>query len=207
MLKLYTRISILSVITATLLMLSAQSLGQNSAENQLLTYSQSAQFYSPEPRGIVLADVSRGLYPLLIASDDNDAAGRVLSWSPDGGRFATNDGFDIYLSTADFRVHNISHSPDYAENDPVWSPDGRRLAFTASSGNYAENNVRWYVGIIDIEHEQPTYIPLPEDESFIVWQPIWSPDGRMLVYLTNKRTDGGAAENRLNVLDVERQQI
>jgi Tol biopolymer transport system component len=66
-------------------------------------------------------------------------------------------------------------------SDPRLSPDGRRLALMAQSSSSGDDYDVW---VVDLETEQAnrlTFTPTADG------MPIWSPDGRSLVFQTNRR--------------------
>jgi Tol biopolymer transport system component len=80
---------------------------------------------------------------------------------------------DIVLMDVDrAHLHNLTRHPA-ADRDPVWSPDGRHLAFVSDRGGQAQLYV-WEIG--------STHDPQPLVPSRIApgYRPIWSPDGRYM---------------------------
>ncbi len=59
-----------------------------------------------------------------------------LAWSPNGRRIAAAGGLEgIWtLRLGEARPERLTHN--YADEDPVWSPDGRTVAFTRRDFNY-----------------------------------------------------------------------
>lgn len=70
---------------------------------------------------------------------------------------------------------NITNSPGAADRYPVWSPDGKSIAwFSDASGEYQ-------LFITDQEGlEKPKVIPIPDPTFF--FRPAWSPDGRKIAF-------------------------
>ncbi len=68
-----------------------------------------------------------------------DAEGGTPSWSPDGGWIAfalegEDHDVDIFAINIDGKgLVNLTQHSAYADFDPIWSPDGSRLAFIACS--------------------------------------------------------------------------
>ncbi len=82
-------------------------------------------------------------------------------------------------------------SGDYDDSDPVWSPDGKAVAFVSNRSDNPDGNSNTDIWIVSANPasqgqtpKQLTFNP-NEDES-----PAWSPDGRQLAYKTV--TDGDA---------------
>ncbi len=117
----------------------------------------------------------------------------AASLSPSGDRVLFEAHADIFwVSTADGAAHNLTGTPAVAERSPVWSPDGRRVAyFSDASGEYA-----LHVRTIDADAPAKTFAL-----SVAPWfyaPPVWSPDGRKIVFqdmqlnLVCVETDTGA---------------
>lgn len=72
-------------------------------------------------------------------------------------------------------ARNITHNPAAADRSPVWSPDGKRIAwFSDATGEY-----QLMVG--DQEGlEKPRAIPLANPTFF--FKPAWSPDGKYISF-------------------------
>lgn len=120
--------------------------------------------------------------------------------SPDGTRFAlvsdAPDPFstDVTLSllpTDGGRVRNLGleDEPGLGHNDPEWSPDGRRIAFTWNGRNGSVGRPR-----IAIYTVATGAVRLLGDRGFA--NPNWSPDGRLLAV---ERSDGKGRD--LAILD------
>jgi tricorn protease len=77
-------------------------------------------------------------------------------------------------------IRNLTNSPGVADRDPVWSPDGKSIAyFSDESGEY-ELHVRPAHGFEALRKYQ-----LGKAPSYY-FGPIWSPDGKKIAY-TDKR--------------------
>jgi Tol biopolymer transport system component len=62
---------------------------------------------------------------------------------------------------------------------PAWSPDGKRLAFSRSAGDFAQ--------IVVINADGSGLASLTAD-SFTSRSPTWSPDGRRIAYVSIEST-------------------
>jgi TolB protein len=120
-------------------------------------------------------------------------------WSPDGERIIYLSGviasgdWDIHMMNADgsdkvplIVKFNVLVYP------PAWSPDGRYLAFVASSG---EGNREIYLW--DFEEEK--LIRLTNND-FREGSPSWSPDGQWLVFSASRRIEDDTVDQGLYVV-------
>ncbi len=90
----------------------------------------------------------------------------------------------VWLAATDGSTppHQLT-SGEHGDSQPVWSPDGRRLAFTSrrSTGSDAAT---LHVVPIGGPGETVTVCERPEG----IEQPAWSPDGRHLAFASRERT-------------------
>jgi TolB protein len=115
----------------------------------------------------------------LSASSESD-----LAWSHDGRTLFYASGLDITghdalwtVDAAGDGAHRLTHDQT-TDRSPAWSPDGRRVAYTAYHGDTAEIDVVNADGsgahrLIGRTGEKDT-------------QPAWSPDGKRLAFVQDK---------------------
>jgi tricorn protease len=103
------------------------------------------------------------------------------SLSPTGKRIileARGDIFTVPVENGDAR--NITASSDVAERQPLWSPDGKTIAwFSDKSGKGYE------LYLTDQEGKNPPRV-LSIGASKLAWEPVWSPDGKYIAFEDNK---------------------
>ena len=134
------------------------------------------------------------------------------SWSPDGGQiaFVSNRGGknQIYvIPVAGGEAQGLTSLPQGTGPAPVWSPDGSRIAFTAPPQTEPRNPAAPYrvtrnvyrfdaLGWVD-DVRQSIYIAPAEggealrltDGGCHCSSPLWSPDGKDILYLLSVRPD------------------
>jgi len=121
------------------------------------------------------------------------ASGLGLPIKTDPGA-ATSDS-DIFIANVDDLLAgvagpmNLTNNPDAVDDDPDWSPDGRRIVFTShpvtddpQRSNLAE------IYVINVDGTGLTRLTFNAEEERA---PSWSPDGSRIVYMC--RIGGGAA--------------
>jgi TolB protein len=112
------------------------------------------------------------------------------SWSPDGkqilfarGRRLGEEGSEtsLYLMNADGSGERVllrgpRRTPPSFLTGPVWSPDGKRIAFTRI--DYSENDMDVSVYVMDIDNKDAVKVADTAGE------PAWSPDGRSIAFVS-----------------------
>lgn len=140
---------------------------------------------------------------------------RDLAWSPDGTHFAysyyTNShkqNRDIYIVGAQGTGRiRLTDTPDTSEESPIWSPDGRRIAFSAIS--YEGHSLNEDIYIINADGSGLVQVT---DDPGRATDPAWSPDGTQLAFASNRYSDyeifiinlDGTGEQRLTNSDCGR---
>ena len=160
---------------------------------------------------IYVMDADGGNLQNLTNNLNNDSS---PSWSPDGKRivFSSARGGhlrnefvgitdEIYVMDADGENEQRLTENPKNDWDPIWSPDGKRIAFSSDrKGDLA--NYEIYVMDADGENEQRLTENRVDDKS-----PSWSPDGKRIVFYSNMEgnyeiyvmdADGGNLQNLTN---------
>jgi TolB protein len=145
-----------------------------------------SRFWTVQPDG-------RDAKPITSAGASLEAA-----WSPDG-RFIAMTGAagdatqtDIYTMRADgSQFRNVTDSPGH-DQDPDWSPDGKRIVFITLRTSV---NPDIYVMDADGGNQRPL-IEADTGE----YGPRWSPDGRRIVF---HRYIGGSGGSELFVINAD----
>ena len=129
------------------------------------------------------------------------------SWAPDGQRlvFSGLDGgiSDLYITDLDGKLTRLTNDK-FADLLPSWSPDGRRIALTTDRAPGTDLAVLQYgelrVALYDLETQQLTTLPHQDEGKHV--NPVWSPDGRKLIWVSDRTT-----VNNLYLFDLDRQEL
>jgi Tol biopolymer transport system component len=138
---------------------------------------------------VVNAD-GTGLATLDRIALDNDEGG-LPRWSPDGSRIAYVDArrgrFHVFTVQPDGRARRQVGTTSCAL-DPVWRPDGKRLACVGLTRKGGEP--RFAVNVVGLGGRIRRSLP-PGGSRAVLAAPTWSPDATKLTYL-RRRTNSAA---------------
>ena len=70
---------------------------------------------------------------------------------------------------------------DRTDEDPSWSPDGKRIAFTSLKGGRKRD-----IYVMDANGDNPRNLTNHPDRD---WNPSWSPDGKRIAFVSNRTRD------------------
>jgi TolB protein len=111
-----------------------------------------------------------------------------IAWSLDGKRLlysAQTDGnIELYVMNADGSdARRLTNTPNAAEYEPTWSPDGRQIAYTADLGN---SNTDIFMMDADGQNARN----LTNTPNVAEKQPAWGPlDTGVIAFVSNKTRD------------------
>jgi Tol biopolymer transport system component len=157
---------------------------------------------------IALTSFRDGSFGLFVMNADGSGQQRVArdafgpSWSPDGRRVAfgrpvhtprpdTPFSAAIYVSNADGSgLRRLTRDPA-SQGGPVWSPDGRKIAFTRSHAP-TEGRGPWESDVYVINVDGTGERNLTGDG--MSGGPTWSPDGRRIAFMSSGGIDVMSAD-------------
>jgi Tol biopolymer transport system component len=169
---------------------------------ETLRFINSTGAWSPDGASYAFAAKSGGQDNLVILDVPHDrivaqhrlglAAITNPSWSPDGRQlvFTGYDGgwSDLYVVDADGQNLRRLTADRYADLMPVWSPDGRTIAFATDRGPGTDfdilrfGNMRIALYYLDGDSIRV----LAGMERGKNTNPVWSPDGRSLAFVSDR---------------------
>jgi Tol biopolymer transport system component len=168
-----------------------------------LQYIHSAGAWDPSGHRFAITAVRRGDPVLVIANADGSGTREerrlegvreiyTPSWSPDGSRIVFSGlkgGFsDLFVYTLDTGALTQITDDRFADVHPVWSPDGRTVAFatdrfTTTLETLAFGALR--IGLLDLESGRVRAL-LPEARHVKQVSPQWEPGGGGLYFVSDR---------------------
>jgi Tol biopolymer transport system component len=175
-------------------------------------YSQIA--WSPDGTRIAWVNYLVGHYGIYVSNPDGTDARQLTdgvndgwpSWSPDGTRIVfSSTRYDSSISQcepgADFQCptdlyvmdvdgsHVVRLTSEPApEYDPVWSPDGTRIAFVKTF-NGTTTFIGSATGIFVMQADGSDVMPVSSHDGGSDFSPSWSPDGRQIAFASIRSED------------------
>src|SRR5690606_1572430 len=166
-----------------------------------LRYASSAAAFSPDGRYLAFAAQTGGRDALYIYDLQRKRVDRKLefelsaimspSWSPDSRyiAFSGNEGgiSDLFITDLDGNLRRLTKDR-YANLFPSWSPDGRTIAFSTDYGPETDFDKLTYSNLrVALYHLDTGEIEeLPHQEVGKNINPVWSPDSRSLVWVSDR---------------------
>ncbi|MGC4034916.1 MAG: PDZ domain-containing protein [Chitinophagaceae bacterium] len=103
------------------------------------------------------------------------------SLSPTGKRIlveARGEIFTVPVENGD--VRNLTHSSGVADRRPLWSPDGKQIAWFSDAGGNG------YALRIANQDGSNTIKTVSIGDAKLAWEPSWSPDSKFIAFADNK---------------------
>jgi Tol biopolymer transport system component len=122
-------------------------------------------------------------------------------WNASGIVYAVGEGLQITAEQPDSASRSLLDARNYSAQDPDWQPGGGRIVFQYKQGTH------WEIFAVNPDGSglavltRPVSVlvkTLPQNVS-----PAWSPDGRHIVYLSNRDAGNSAGAWHLWVMDAD----
>lgn len=102
------------------------------------------------------------------------------SLSPTGKRIIVEARGEIFtIPTENGDIRNITQSAGAADRRPIWSPDGKQIAWFSDKGGES------YALYITDQEGKNTPRKIAIGESKLAWNPCWSPDNKYIAFVDN----------------------
>ncbi len=113
--------------------------------------------------------------------EDVTSKAENASLSPTGKRIVLEARGEIFTAPVENGdVRNITQSSDAADRQPIWSPDGKQIAWFSDAGGKG-----YTLHLANQDGSNTTKI-IPIGESKLGWEPVWSPDNKYIAFEDNK---------------------
>ncbi len=171
------------------------------ADFESLRYSSSAAAFSPNGRYLAFVAQTGGRDALYIYDIERKRLDRKLefdlsaitspSWDPEGRYivFSGNDGglTDLFITDLSGNLRRLTRDR-YANLFPAWSPDGRTIAFSTDQAPGTDFDKLSYSNLrVALYHLETGEIELlPHQDVGKNINPVWSPDSRSLVWVSDR---------------------
>ena len=113
-----------------------------------------------------------------------------IGYNPSGDKitFESNRSGNIEIWTMKSNGTNLARltNGDSPHWNPIWSPDGKMIAYTTDKLGEEAGLHNWRNYNIWVANPETQKEMLITGEEQIDWNPVWSPDGKKIVYVTNR---------------------
>lgn len=132
------------------------------------------------------------------------------TWSPDGSRIGFvrkyEQGYFQSINVLDLGNLTVTPLTAVAQRryrDPAWSPDGAKIAFSAIGPIPYPIDYRSYIYVMNADGSGELRLTAPREDMPYSHSPVWSPDGKFLVFVADTsgestlaimRSDGTAVD-------------
>ncbi|MCB0204183.1 MAG: PD40 domain-containing protein [Anaerolineae bacterium] len=150
-----------------------------------------------DQRGLSRVDYDGNNYrdiPALLSANSPD-------WTESGIVYQSEDGIQLTADTPEDTNRLALGGFEYRYQDPAWQPGGARIVLQSKEGSHTEIFSMNADGSGLVALTRPTNAmadELPQNVS-----PAWSPDGRSIVFLSNRDENGSAGKWQLWVMDAD----
>ena len=102
---------------------------------------------------------------------------------------SNRDGnYEIYVMGADGKNQQRLTNNPHGEQDPSWSPDGKRIVFSSRRDGHfiGEDGITYEIYVMDIDGKNQRKLTNNRQND---WYPSWSPDGKRIAFSSDGKGD------------------
>lgn len=151
---------------AFLLILVSLTCFLHGAKAVTIAFEKGGWIYVAQPDGSKARKVTRGVYP------DISADGSQIVFNTEEPKTTNRKIAQVDVATG--KVTVIPNIPSDNCFGPVWSPDGRQVAFHMMRGP------KWEIGLVNVDGSDFCTLSVQLKNGGEVWQPEWAADGKSL---------------------------
>lgn len=139
---------------------------------------------------------------------DKSENARFPSWSPNSAEIVFEDSTEkekpsriFTMSLDNTEKTEISENIEGYHRQPIWSPDGKSIAFVSATSDKEDI---WTINVVNKEAKKITNTPVGRSSA----RPVWSPDSRWIAFYSNqekdKATDNSIGFGNIFITNLER---
>lgn len=156
------------------------------------------------PAGIFVIPALGGTAHLVPGSDSGGPL-FGLDWSPDGNRLAYSSGGKLFVTDVMHGGRRLLHEGRWdirGASAPAWSPDGGAIAFVVENADFVYGSVGNFANFAPTRLMLVTLADSAErtliDDGAMNLSPQWQPDGRGLLFVSNREGERDVYQLRLS---------
>ena len=153
--------------------------------------------WSPDGRKLLLTLTDPKPADLTEDKDDDDKATPYvidrMQFKQDYSGYLDRRRTHIYVVAAGDKAPTQLTFDDFDDSNPVWSPDGKSIAFVSDRSNDPDLNYGTDIFVVNVDGQDPTLTQITSNPGRD-FSPAFSPDSKSIAYVTSTGPDvGGSA--------------
>lgn len=157
---------------------------QWSPDDTKIAFNSSLDSHNPDSQEVYVMDANgKNRRRISVSSADS----RYPDWSPDGTQLVYAEGAQsdhdlVKVNLQDNHPAPLVGEPKWNEVEPVWSPRGDKIAYTARN----DTNTLFQVRVFDLATGGVAILPCPTNFCLL---PVWSPDGSLIAFIARNKAE------------------
>jgi dipeptidyl aminopeptidase/acylaminoacyl peptidase len=194
--------SVLAVITDPAQIISKQKFDIQplTIDKLYMTRAIAYASWSPDDKQIAFVTTISGRYNIWLVPSQSGWPTQLtvsnqrqinIAWSPKGRWIAYNSDYDgneqwdlFLVSTTNGQVVNLTNTPEVSEEGAAWSPDGEKLAYSVKP----KQSPNYELDVMEVLTKKVIHLTSNTPAQLSNVDPIWSKDGKWVVYTQQTAT-------------------